>query len=330
MSRDTALDNVGGVMILYMMYRHCLVYPLKTTFVAGYLLYYPLLFFMAWFFFKGGMFHNCAEPLSVTLRKGWDRIVVPYIVYTLLAFIVALAVHFFIEGSDGIRAVFNESPVFLKREGALVYNAPLWFLPSLFAVRVLFSASCNLRIPRFVVAFLSLAIACFLSEKDFHIGLYFANTFLGLFFYSLGSVMRTMQYDKTFAVSSAVLYFVFLVFCYVRGDVVGEFNINDLRPYLCVAMFFVVGCVSVNNLFKGIVILRSSLLENIGRDSMIYFVTHFIVIYNLSYINTHMWHLDPWIMFIIIALALVATMPLVAKAVKHPILSWTIGVRNRA
>ena len=190
--RDTSIDNVAGVMILYMMYRHCLVSPLKASLVGGYITYYPLLFFMAWFFFKGGMFYK-DEPVLETARKGLRRLILPYLTFSALALLVSLGTHAILEGAEGIKHVIGEIPVYIKREGALVCNAPLWFLPTLFAVRVLFSAGRWMRIPAPVLAAVGLACGYGLYRADLPIGLYWGNTALGLCFFALGYALKKIQ-----------------------------------------------------------------------------------------------------------------------------------------
>ena len=182
-------------MILYMMYRHCLVSPLKASLVGGYITYYPLLFFMAWFFFKGGMFYK-DEPVLETARKGLRRLILPYLTFSALALLVSLGTHAILEGAEGIKHVIGEIPVYIKREGALVCNAPLWFLPTLFAVRVLFSAGRWMRIPAPVLAAVGLACGYGLYRADLPIGLYWGNTALGLCFCALGYALKKIQYSQ--------------------------------------------------------------------------------------------------------------------------------------
>ena len=322
--RDTSIDNVAGVMILYMMYRHCLVSPLKASLVGGYITYYPLLFFMAWFFFKGGMFYK-DEPVLETARKGLRRLILPYLTFSALALLVSLGTHAILEGAEGIKHVIGEIPVYIKREGALVCNAPLWFLPTLFAVRVLFSAGRWMRIPAPVLAAVGLACGYGLYRADLPIGLYWGNTALGLCFFALGYALKKIQYSQPAFLASLGAYLALIVYCYIDGTVVGEFNINLHRPYFLVVLYYIAGCILIDNLFLRIPQIRCGFLERMGRDSMLFYVTHFILIYNLSYWDSVRWQLDKWVLFGILVAGLAIFLPLVRFIFTREKLRWATG-----
>ena len=88
-------------MILFMILRHSLVDTVKDTIFGGVIAYYPLLFFMAWFFFKGGMYYR-EESLATCISKGITRLLVPYAVFSVIAVIVAMIVRGCLSGVSGV------------------------------------------------------------------------------------------------------------------------------------------------------------------------------------------------------------------------------------
>ena len=253
-TRDRSLDVVCGIMILKVMYVHCLVSPLKTSFI-GLPMLYPLLCSIAWFFFKGGMFYK-DEPVGKTFKKGFKRLIVPYIVFSVLALIISILVHCCVEGTEGVPNMLTESMVHLKREGAILYNSALWFLPSMFAARLMFSVCRKLKIHPVIVAVLSLACTFCLINYFPHAGLYFGNASLGLCFFSLGFVFKNVQYDDKVFYPSLVFYLAILLYCYIDGGVQGVFSVNLHKPFFLVIFYYLVGCMALNNLFRRLDFLK--------------------------------------------------------------------------
>ena len=325
MGRDHSIDNVGGVMIIYMMLHHCFVPPLLSSFIGGYLVYYPFLFFMAWFFFKGGMFYK-EESVKTAFAKGFNRLIVPYLLYTAIAFIISLLILCCIEGTEAVPQLFRENWLHLKKEGAFECNAPLWFLPSLFAARLAFSICRNLKIPVPVVALLVLGFSFGIITRFPHLGFYFGNALLGLFFYSMGFILKEKQYENAFFYVSAALYLIILVYFYIDGNAAGEFNLNIHKPFLCVILFYLAGCITFDNLFRRVEAINCSFLETAGKKSMVLYVTHFLVIYNFIYLNSQIWHLSPWMLFGVLCVTLAITMPFVLKLSDNRYFKWTFGI----
>ncbi len=84
MKRRDDLDLVAGIMILFMIYGHCVEWAGFTSWNvyihANELLY----FFIAWFFFKGGMFHDVQRTVGEVFRQGMKRLIVPFVLFSLI------------------------------------------------------------------------------------------------------------------------------------------------------------------------------------------------------------------------------------------------------
>ena len=79
--RAVHLDAVGGLLIVWMILVHI---QSLTQSVLIRNRYMPLLFcFMAWFFFKAGMFFR-EKPLREELKGIWKRLLLPYIFFSVI------------------------------------------------------------------------------------------------------------------------------------------------------------------------------------------------------------------------------------------------------
>lgn len=87
MSRDKSLDTISGILILWMIYEHYNVSSgLYLSFAP------PFLFcFMAWFFYKSGMFHKQKKDTKIVVQ-GWKRLIIPYISFTVIGFFTGIVV----------------------------------------------------------------------------------------------------------------------------------------------------------------------------------------------------------------------------------------------
>src|SRR5574344_312877 len=80
--RNQGLDTIAGLLIIYMIFGHCSQLAdcrENIIYVYANRLFY---FFMAWFFYKSGMFHNNAK--SIEIKKTALRLLKPYAIYTIM------------------------------------------------------------------------------------------------------------------------------------------------------------------------------------------------------------------------------------------------------
>ena len=328
--RDNAIDCVGGIMILFMVYRHCLLAgSLLPESIENSILCYPLLFFMHWFFFKGGMYYHETE-LHVELKKSFDRLLLPYLAFAVIAVALSAIAHLACEGVSGVKEVILGIPSYLKKEGTVLDNAPLWFLLSLFFARVFFSFSRKLRIPAWIVATVAFAAGWVQSAASLPVGLYFGNIALGLAFFSLGYILKDKQYEKPFFIGATILYFGLLILWFATGKVSSDFRTNAHSPYLLVSVFSLAGCLFFNNQFKRVTALQNKHLAFIGEHSLIIYVTHFIFLSLITYLNGRFHLLDGRMTFLVSFVLLVIVFPFLllpglVRFFNKPNWKWMIG-----
>lgn len=93
-------------------------------------------FFMPWFFFKAGMFFK-QRTLTEEIHKSFKRLLVPYIYFTVLGTCI-LWIKQFIYHEFTFRSILSPVTSILKA-GSVPGNLALWFLLSLFCVRIIFN-----------------------------------------------------------------------------------------------------------------------------------------------------------------------------------------------
>lgn len=268
-NRETFLDSVCAIMIIYMIYGHiCLWCGIKQFEIFQRILF----FFMPWFFFKSGMFFR-KESLKKNILKGFNRLVVPYMLFSIIGQIV-FWIMWLIDGTNlGYNYIMSPLRT-LFHEGAVVGNSPLWFLLTLFFVRIIFSVIFNQKINIYLCILLSIIGSFIFCYIDFHNIMYIPNTFCGLFFYMVGYLMRDKQYNKIVLILGFLFYIVY-VFIYPSYF---DFRSNSVAPsyYILCILSCLGGIIVFNNIFKKLP--ECKFLSYIGKNSMSYYVLHWIVL----------------------------------------------------
>ena len=134
--RDKSLDNIAGILIIYMIIIH-ICQMCKLTFVFDYSLFRIFSFFMFWFFYKSGMFYR-QKTIKEVLYTGCKRLMVPFVLFSLIGHVV-LCVYMYNEGDRDWKHYLLSPIKSILVSGSTEGNLPLWFLPSLFMVQLLYS-----------------------------------------------------------------------------------------------------------------------------------------------------------------------------------------------
>lgn len=270
--RDTSLDMISGLLIIHMILGHCFqrAGAIDSWF---YRQMEYLYFFMPWFFYKNGMFYH---PLSLkqTAFGGIKRLLKPFVLYSFIGHIL-YCLKILIDG-DKNWIHFVLTPIKeIVWGGACQGNIPLWFLLSLFVVRII--AFFLFRTKELVLTFMTIGIVIptLLYYFDIKTPLYFANIFLGLFYFLSGSILREVQYQKNVAFIGIFSYFLFCIL----GLTVVDMRSNTLEKgsYLLHPVAGLCGIITINNISKWLNFNFKWLLK-IGKNSMNYYVTHWICI----------------------------------------------------
>ena len=103
------LDNLGGILILYMIFLfhlpgHCGIGSSTSIIICRNFFD----FFMAWFFFKGGMTYK-RRSIQEEMSKSFKRLLVPYITINAICLILWTCTHFSKVGISGILTLLCDS-----------------------------------------------------------------------------------------------------------------------------------------------------------------------------------------------------------------------------
>lgn len=268
--RLKGIDAVAGIMILDMISYHCYSLPFHVY----------LSFFMPWFFFKSGMFYK-RQCIKDCIKKSANKLLYPFITFTILGYLVYVII-FLMEGNHDWTDYFVIPLKELFFDGSVYGNKPLWFLFSFFVVQVIFSiVENNLKYPMLIII-PAVIFVYILYLHDNPLPRYFGNISSGLVFYTLGYVLRNIQFMSFVSVTSIVIYLLFAVFGITFVDMFP--NTLEQGIYLLWFIFAIAGCITFNSIFEKIP-YKFKFFSWVGKNSMILYLTHFMVI-RLYYVIT--------------------------------------------
>lgn len=167
----------------------------------------------------------------------------------------------------------------LLDEGSTEGNKPLWYLVSLFVVRLLYTIYGKFKINPYVFGLGLILLSTVLYYTHVGIPLYVLNIITGLFFFLAGNVLKDKQYSNKVLFASIVLFLLSLL-CYSGVDMRANRLIAGYYPIWFV--FATSGCVISNNIAKLIpnrfIQHHRNYITLIGRESMGLYVSHWPVL----------------------------------------------------
>lgn len=203
------IDFLSGIMIIWMIIYHIFIFTGNKQSLACEELYKVFYFFMPWFFFKSGMLAKDA-PLKQVVVSSTKKLLVPYVAFSFLGYLACFLQQLLLKDLSFDKMVVEPAAVLLYT-GSVLGNLPLWFLLGLFFDKVLWQVLIKKNITNYYIAVISLII-CFgghiLGIKHFF---YIWFTFSGLFFYSLGNILKDIQFAQAFRISAIVVYIIAIV-----------------------------------------------------------------------------------------------------------------------
>lgn len=201
-------------------------------------------FFMPWFFYKSGMFFK-KNDTHVQLKKDARHLLIPFLSFSVVGQLF-LWINLMVQG-DTNWLHYISFPKWLILYGSIPANLLLWFLLSLFIVKTTYNAAIG-RIPDIYLIIISLAVA-FLHN---HLGLdaprYLANGALGLVFFILGFMMKSLQYKSKIIVGIAVAVYAVSIAWPANINMFGNTLLNGW--YLLAVVYTLAGIIVINKIAK--------------------------------------------------------------------------------
>ncbi|MBP5547900.1 MAG: hypothetical protein J6X58_03285 [Bacteroidales bacterium] len=267
--RQNHIDCAHGLMILHMMFYH-----LCGSIIQDTPYYYPLLhtfaFFMAWFFFKSGMFYK-DRKIKEVLLLGLKRLVIPALIFSLIGFVCYLI-------AKRPETTFSNEIDYLYVVGAFRGIGPMWFLTSLYLVQIVYSLiflinkTHKTHLNPAIIAVISFAWLFFNKYLGLR-PLWAYNIPLGLLFYSLGHLFKELQYNRIVVIVCIVIY---SGFYFIHTNI--DFMFGRFKPFVIAIPWALAGCILINVLFKFIPFICVAPLRFFQKHAMEFLCTHMIII----------------------------------------------------
>ncbi len=279
--RNRSLDITAGFFLCYMIVYHvCQWFSLCDTFLFQILTY--LNFFMPWFYFKGGMnFRN--QDTHTLVHKSAKRLLIPFVQWSMVGLLIGGIIDVGLNGHFTLIEYLKYNAHILIYDWSVAGNMPLWYLISLFIVRIIVNVSekCRISIMATACAGLIIAIAAHfvIAETQYH----WTNVFSGIFFFCCGIMMKNFQEHKWVVCAGIMGY----ILCSVisRPYVDMKTNILSEGYYLLWPIWSLVGIITINAISRIVTgYARCLPLEFVGQYSMYFYVIHWPVIVFANYL----------------------------------------------
>lgn len=268
--RQTYLDAVAGFLIIYMILGH-IFQKAEMTDTAFYKNMDVLYFFLPWFFFKSGMFYK-ESTIKDFITKSGKKLLSEYVIWSLVGTVVLAFVEFAMGTFEPVSFASRFIRGFYNYE-AVPGNLALWFLIALFCSRFLFILLKRL-FSTDIIMLLSLSIVVLNYILDIHAPLWVVNIPAGLLFYSLGARIGNLHENKYVSLSLMILFVVLWLLC---PSFVGFRSMTLLYGNFFI---FIIGSIcgifGINYIFQRLP--KLSVLEYVGKNSMLYYVIHWPVL----------------------------------------------------
>ena len=281
--RDLSIDAASGLLILWMMFGHTMTWSHIST-PAYEAVRTAMSFYLAWFFFKGGLFAKKAPNEMDYFRVSLRRLVVPFIIFTAIGMLFYW-LDLYVMGERSRFLYVTKPWRYFIRRGAAYGNLPLWFLLTLFFVRTLFQRLVRFRYADWLmgVVILLLYLVKYLDffgvAHNMVFPHYLYNSIVGLLFFWVGYRLKQQTYDRRLLIASVIILIPLLVFIrpnyFFRSSIVeGDFMVFLLKA--------VAECIVFTNLFRLLYRhFQMRFLIYVGEHAMEYFAIHWILLYLL-------------------------------------------------
>ena len=276
MNRNKSLDIISGIMIIWMIILHAFQWAnLRESIIYSSLLK-CLFFFMSWFYFKTGYLSTKPRSLKASFRKGIDQLIITMIIWTMVGYLITVPE--LLNENYPIWKIPIAPIVFILKNGDTIGNSPLWFLLSLFFVKILLPYINHLNFNRKIaLAILIVCIGYVFQKFNIKLPLGLDNLPLGMFFTLSGLLCKDFNIlDKTIKIHLLLILPYVLLSVYFASYI--DFHNNTL-------VYGSYGFFILNTLFAinlSLIIFKDfnfNFLSWIGEKSMIYLLIHWPIFY---------------------------------------------------
>ena len=313
------IDKVSGLLIIYMIFYHILQWSGYDEIIKSYWMT-PLSFFMAWFFFKSGMFNKRRTVNGIL--SGGGKLIIPYVVFSIVGHFI-YSIYLIMNNDWNLMHYTFLSIKQLLLTGSIAGNMPLWFLISLLVVQLLYSYISS-KVKDWLLIPICFSTAYLLNTINIQIPLYIESVMLGLAFYSLGHYFADKQKNHIIVFLAIITYFIILIV--IPSSIDFRKNEVTLGYYSTAVLFAISGCILINNLFNKFT-CKYDLLSYIGKRSMAFYVLHWIVL-RLCKLSMSVFETFDSISFIIFAIiSCIIILPIITESLINSKYKFVLGIK---
>jgi len=280
--REEAPYMISGILVIWMMVYHIfhLAHMTESLFYKYALFFF--FFFMPWFYFKSGMFFKFNMNVSFVkyVRKCFYSLIIPMMVWFSIGYIIKCPESIIIDNKPLWKIAFLPVYHFLH-SGDTPGNDPLWFLLSLFLVKILFFLIIKIKYYYILIPLL-LPLGILASEHSVILPLAAHTIPIGLFFCFLGYVYGTynnkMHNVKNLIILPTLFFILFNILFASYVDI--HFNrliYGDYMSFVTLSLLAIMIVIYTASRFK------SNFLTWTGENSIYFLVLHWPIFYLIKY-----------------------------------------------
>ncbi len=281
-----------------------------------------LSFFMPWFFYKSGQFFR-KRPWKEQVTKDAHKLLRTFVIWSVIGYVMFLAFGM-LQHTLTLRSATYSIVRGLFLTGKVPINEPLWFLLTLFGVRLM----ANIILPKkgekyYYLKIFAFAIigyvAAYLAFRFNHrlLPYWVANGASGLVFFALGYGLRDYENKWWLIIPCLVVYIV----CGFTGFPMVDMMFNKLLAgnYLLWIPVALCGIVTFNTICRftcKYIPIRP--LEIVGLNAMTIYVTHILILLTIQFVITYfeITTLYPYMLWMYL-IGYVAFLPLLCRFVPN-------------
>jgi len=305
--RNKALDVGCGILIIWMIAYHAFIESAISDNISNFL-FSIFYFFMPWFFYKAGIYWK-PKTIKETAIYSFKRLLIPYILFSIIGHVI-WCFCIYVQGDSNWKHYILSPLKAVLNYGAVAGNMPLWFLSSLFVIRLLYTMINNANINKYLLLLCCLSGCWGLNFCEFEKPIYIANILSGMFYFSLGNILPPPKCKKLLP-AAFICYSIIIIF--FPSWVLMYNNKLILGCYIVWHLYSVAGIICFNALCEK---LSSKHLSQIGRNSMGYYISHMPIILLINTINETYLHLEEYCVFALIMLVMLLTLPIITYGLK--------------
>lgn len=279
-TRNLPIDVISGFFIIEIIIQHvlqnCNLYNDSwfEKYIIGWL---PI--FMPWFFFKSGIMFKKPTTFNKCFSYRWSKLIYPFIIWSIVPSLLMFPLVVYREGMGQ----YFKNIIYSLAYAYGPYNLPLWFLITLFMSYIVINVLELRKINRGGIIAAAIITSYAISLLPFKIPFGLNRLPLAIFCFELGIILKKYNLNSSkWAILSIVCYVIVMTLC--PSDI--SFHKN-----VCHGNYFV-AIISISSFmtFTYCIIQKQwtlKILQYIGEQSMIPYVSHATIIVILKYINKY-------------------------------------------